>query len=246
MSEVRYCVVYKGDLQEGRDPEVVKKDLADLFKLSGDKAEKLFSGDPVVVKKDTDEQTANRYKELFELAGAICDVEIWDPDRVEPSSVSAPPGPEQAGDGRIICPKCGFTQEDADSCARCGVVIRKYLSMTMDTSDVGPAEIAAEKRRLRKAWAMVGIGVMLVIFGAANFASAIYGFAGKDPGAAEIQMPQGAGLAETLEVRKLTTEARKGEAAGQIMSLLVGFFSLSGGLWLALSGRKKLKEPAPE
>ncbi len=247
MSETRYCVVYKGEIQEGRDPEQVRTDLTSLFKLSGDKAEKLFSGEPVVVKKDTDEATARKYEELFELAGARCEVEEWDPDRVEPSAVSVPTGPEKTEDGRIVCPKCGFTQADSDTCVRCGVIIRKYLSMTVDTSApvVSPEQKALETKRRRKAWIMMAAGALLVIFGALNFVSAIYGFSKKQHGAAEVAMPKGAGLAETLEVRKLTSEARKGETAGRIMSLLVGFFSLSGGLWLALAGGKKMKEPEP-
>jgi hypothetical protein len=60
---------------EGCDPQEVKEKLAAFFKMTPEKMDALFQGKPVVVKKGLDNETALKYKSVFELAGATCRIE---------------------------------------------------------------------------------------------------------------------------------------------------------------------------
>jgi hypothetical protein len=67
-------VVYAGVLAAGRDAAQVKSDLARLFKTDAAGIERLFSGQPVIIKKGLDPQTAEKYRVALEKAGAICEI----------------------------------------------------------------------------------------------------------------------------------------------------------------------------
>ncbi len=73
MTEQRYTIIFEGKIQEGRSPEEVRQNLADLFKLNEEKAARLFEGE-TVIKKDADRETAARYQKAFRQAGALCAV----------------------------------------------------------------------------------------------------------------------------------------------------------------------------
>ena len=65
----RYRLVFRGEVLEGQHKAVVKRRLTELMKLDEARLEKLFSGSPVVVKRDVDRKTAARYQALFKQAG---------------------------------------------------------------------------------------------------------------------------------------------------------------------------------
>jgi hypothetical protein len=65
----KYRLVFRGEVLEGQHRAVVKRRLTELMKLSEPQADKLFSGDAVVVKSDVDRETAARYQTLFRQAG---------------------------------------------------------------------------------------------------------------------------------------------------------------------------------
>jgi hypothetical protein len=69
MSE-RYRLLFRGEVQEGQHPAVVKKRLGQALKLDGDRLETLFSGKAVILKRDADTSTAARYQALFRKSGA--------------------------------------------------------------------------------------------------------------------------------------------------------------------------------
>lgn len=71
MSDQRFDLTYKGLVAPGADPETTRERLTGVFKLSDKGAERLFTGRPVVVKRDVDAATAGRFKKIFAHAGAV-------------------------------------------------------------------------------------------------------------------------------------------------------------------------------
>ena len=82
MSET-YKLVFRGEVLEGQHPAVVRRRLGELLSIDEARLERLFSGQPVVVKAEADEATAARFEGLFRKAGA----RLWAlarPPAVEP------------------------------------------------------------------------------------------------------------------------------------------------------------------
>lgn len=69
MSE-RYRLVFRGEVLEGQHPAVVRKRLAEAGRFDVAQLDKLFSGNPVVLKREADGATAARWQSLFRSAGA--------------------------------------------------------------------------------------------------------------------------------------------------------------------------------
>jgi hypothetical protein len=84
----RYRLSFRGELLDGQDPATVRERVAALLKLDAGKAEALFSGRPVVLKRDADRQTAAKYQAAFRNAGAKLRVE-----RAAEDATDAPPAP---------------------------------------------------------------------------------------------------------------------------------------------------------
>jgi hypothetical protein len=74
MGNETYQLILEG-VAEGFDLQEVKEKLAAFFKMKPEKMDRLFQGRPVVVKKGLDNETALKYKSVFELAGATCRIE---------------------------------------------------------------------------------------------------------------------------------------------------------------------------
>lgn len=74
MAEGEFQVVFRGEITGDQPVEVVKQQLANLFRMAPERVEALFSGKPVVVKKNIDEATARRLEQAFLRAGAACEV----------------------------------------------------------------------------------------------------------------------------------------------------------------------------
>lgn len=79
----RYTVVFAGKILPGKDLELVKERLKKTLKTDDQGIDRLFSGGPVAVRKNTDLVTARKYKAAFTAAGAFCDI------RDEPSSAAS-------------------------------------------------------------------------------------------------------------------------------------------------------------
>jgi len=92
MSDMRYNIVFNGDLVPGSDPATVKQNLARLFKLDAARVEAMFGGKPVVLKKDADQATAMKFRAVLKQAGAQCRMEpLGDVEEVQAAPV--PPAP---------------------------------------------------------------------------------------------------------------------------------------------------------
>jgi len=75
MAKGSYQVIFSGKILEHADINMVKSNVARVFSLPEDRIEKLFSGQRLVLKKDVDQTTAERYKTTLQRAGALCEIE---------------------------------------------------------------------------------------------------------------------------------------------------------------------------
>ncbi|TDJ39420.1 MAG: hypothetical protein E2O54_10885, partial [Gammaproteobacteria bacterium] len=91
MSE-RFRLLFRGEILEGQHTAVVKKRLAKLLGIEDARVQRLFSGEPVVIKKDVDQATAARYQAEFKSAGARLRVAGG---KSAGSAASPPPTPAQ-------------------------------------------------------------------------------------------------------------------------------------------------------
>lgn len=120
MATTQYHVVFYGEIEPGHSIEDVKRNLSTRFKLNAQQLEQIFSKNPALIKANTDQQTALKYQAAFRQAGAICHLEAV--EEVSDDSISK--AQEQQF---MICPKCGLEQEQAEGCARCGIIVKQYL-----------------------------------------------------------------------------------------------------------------------
>jgi ribosomal protein L7/L12 len=75
MTGTKYHVRFTGRLQSGLSQEDVVKNLEKLTNLGREKAESLLSSEkPLVLKKDVDLETAEKYRKVFEKAGMMIQV----------------------------------------------------------------------------------------------------------------------------------------------------------------------------
>ena len=81
MAEPFFKVVFAGELRPGADPAAVKAGLARLFKVELARIEPMFSGSPVVVRKQLDEIMAMQYVQALANVGAVA--------RMEPMELAA-------------------------------------------------------------------------------------------------------------------------------------------------------------
>ncbi|HEY9052599.1 MAG TPA: hypothetical protein VIQ03_13695 [Gammaproteobacteria bacterium] len=74
MSQDLYEIAFSGQIAEGADLQQVKTNMAKMFKADDAKIAQLFSGARVVIKKNIDLQTAEKYQVAMNNAGAICEL----------------------------------------------------------------------------------------------------------------------------------------------------------------------------
>ena len=74
MSEEQFEVALLGTIREGADAEAVKARIGKIFNADSAKVEQLLSGRRVVIKKNVDRETAEKYKGALHGAGAECEV----------------------------------------------------------------------------------------------------------------------------------------------------------------------------
>ncbi len=92
----QYRLVFKGEVREGQHRAVVRKRLAELLKLEGDRLEQLFSGKPVVVKKAIDKEGAARFVSAFRKCGAVLEA-IREGSEPQPEGAAPESGVSESG-----------------------------------------------------------------------------------------------------------------------------------------------------
>ena len=67
----KYNVYFRGEVQDGENPLAVRSRLASLFNADKETLDRLFSGKAQLIKKACDKETALKFKQALENAGAI-------------------------------------------------------------------------------------------------------------------------------------------------------------------------------
>jgi hypothetical protein len=92
MNASRYKLIFKGQIIEGNEIEEVRNRIADHFRIGEEKIERLFSGRPILIRKNVDFLTARRFQNIFQKAGAICEmIEIKEEEPQNIQSREEPP-----------------------------------------------------------------------------------------------------------------------------------------------------------
>ncbi|MDF1820427.1 MAG: hypothetical protein P1U64_02570 [Alcanivoracaceae bacterium] len=69
-------IIFTGQVQDGHDREQVKQRFSQLFRINDPaRLEKLFSGEPITLKKDLDGDSARKYQAAIIKAGALVAIE---------------------------------------------------------------------------------------------------------------------------------------------------------------------------
>lgn len=84
-----YSIIFRGDILPGHQLTEVRQRMAQLFKLDDAKLATVFSGKPVVLKKDCDLATAEKMKAVLNKAGAEVEIKSGSPT----TAPLAPPPP---------------------------------------------------------------------------------------------------------------------------------------------------------
>lgn len=74
MSDQIFEVAFSGKIMEGANLDEVKARLGKMFNADDAKLAQLFSGKRVVIKKNIDQATADKYKTALNRAGAECEL----------------------------------------------------------------------------------------------------------------------------------------------------------------------------
>ncbi len=88
MADQHFAVVFSGRLTDGAEPTQVRNNLANLFNVEPAKVERMFTGKPVLVKKDLDEAKAKSYVAALAKAGAIAEIVTNEPQAITPSATA--------------------------------------------------------------------------------------------------------------------------------------------------------------
>ncbi len=194
----KYNIVFYGKINLGWDIEGVKKNLSRLVKKDAKNIDSLFSGKPIVLKKNIERQIADKFKTVFEKTGALCEIQEA-PEKVDLDNLIMEENNHDQTDNEkppeqfIICPQCGFQQVSSQECRQCGIIFSKFyekdeaeesakevspqISKEMEQA-VAKAKMIAmmssmkNKKRynLRKIFKMTRIGLLVLVF----FAVAVY------------------------------------------------------------------------
>lgn len=89
MTSVTYAIVFKGEILEGFQAFTVKAHLSQLLKVDAEKMAKLFSGNPVVLKRTVDKKEAAKYGNALRKIGADVKVKVVKPKAEQAVSSAA-------------------------------------------------------------------------------------------------------------------------------------------------------------
>ncbi len=112
-----YAVIFEGEILAGFERDSVIDNVADLFKVSREQAERMFTASKVVVKKGLSEELAGRYLDALGAAGARARLEQQQPAVAEapvpPTPATQPARASHAGGaGEQTPPQVGDMAND--------------------------------------------------------------------------------------------------------------------------------------
>ena len=146
MAKGSYQVIFSGKIIEHADLDMVKANVARTFSMPPDRIEKLFSGRRLVLKKDLDQATAERYRITLQRAGALCEIEDTAASTpitekpVQPVPSVHPAAPEIAAQTQ---PPVTQADESGMSMAEAGIILAESAPVpdaNIDTGDIDMAE----------------------------------------------------------------------------------------------------------
>jgi len=150
MSEL-FNVVFRGDILPGHALPAVKAQMAQLFKLDEARLAAVFSGKPVVLKKDCDAATAEKLKAALTRVGADSEIK---PSASVPAPVSPPvsPPPKPVATVAAAQPAVPARPVATVVAARPVTVVAPAPAVSggMKLAPVGPVMTEAERAALRK------------------------------------------------------------------------------------------------
>lgn len=85
--ELRYDLLFRGDIVPGRQLDDVKARVRELFQLDDARLANLFSGRPVLIRRELDAVEAERYRDALAAAGALVELR---PVSGSPEGAAAP------------------------------------------------------------------------------------------------------------------------------------------------------------
>ncbi|MCU0598020.1 MAG: hypothetical protein MUE70_02040 [Desulfobacterales bacterium] len=93
MAEIKYNVVFSGDLVQGQSISEIKARMAALFKTSAESIEALFKQKSSVIKRNVDHETAKKYVQMILKTGAICRIVPAETAPAAPAEKPVAPAP---------------------------------------------------------------------------------------------------------------------------------------------------------
>lgn len=125
---MEYSLVFAGQVHEDFARNQVRRNIADLFRIQDQKVlDRMFSGEPCVLKKRLSEAKARKYLEVLLASGAICELRaltdapglpvgdegvVSEPDSPEPEAFVAP---SVAKATPVVAPSAALPVSDAES-----------------------------------------------------------------------------------------------------------------------------------
>lgn len=145
-----YQLVFSGEILKGQHRGVVKRRLRELLNLSEAQVEKLFNGEPAIVKRNIDEATAKKYQEEFKKAGAKLQV-VPVEEAAEAAAAGTGPDESQAPDVDVAdvgatmaneseeVPDADFevAEVGSDMLIEPAVVVAPEINVDFDVAEVG-------------------------------------------------------------------------------------------------------------
>lgn len=91
---MEYSIVFSGEIADAASLAQVRENFAKLFRLADDaKLDRLFSGQPAVLKKGLNATEAEKYRQALLKAGAVCEIRGTAPVAATPPVPVARPAP---------------------------------------------------------------------------------------------------------------------------------------------------------
>jgi hypothetical protein len=151
MPESLLDIQFAGELVPGADPLTVRGHLRDLFRLSPEALDRLFSGRAMIVKRGLEPAMAERYRDAFRDAGAVVRLV---PSRTQADPAVAPeyasplagrPAPGDQGVSRLTLAPLGADVGEAVTPLPPSTIDTSYLSLVpgwgWSLEDCSPAPI---------------------------------------------------------------------------------------------------------
>ncbi|HQQ64267.1 MAG TPA: hypothetical protein PLF22_11940 [Pseudomonadales bacterium] len=152
MADELFNVVFRGDIVPGQSLPEVKQRFAQLFKLDAAKTDAYFTGKPVVLKKECDRATADKFKQALQQAGVLVDIKSVAPAPVSAPSQSVPqaapvaPQSSPAAVAATPAPAPVASEASWSLSARGSVLIKPEEVVTPEPVKVSTDHIAVVKR----------------------------------------------------------------------------------------------------